>query len=107
MGTAALGVTLALQVTQTLNWSVRQACEVEAHLISVERLRGYTALEPEPGWAPLPLQHGPHAAKHAAATGAAADGAAALAQQHETAPAPAVKGLGVNPLTRASCCCAT
>lgn len=47
---AALSVTLAIQVTQTLNWSVRQACELEAQLVSVERLRSFSGLPPEPGY---------------------------------------------------------
>ena len=44
-------MTLAIQVTQTLNWSVRQACELEAQLVSVERMVTYRDLPPEPGYA--------------------------------------------------------
>jgi len=50
VGRAALSVTLALQVTQTLNWSVRQACELEAQLVSVERLQTLSELPSEPGY---------------------------------------------------------
>ena len=53
-GRAALSVTLAMQVTQTLNWSVRQACELEAQLVSVERLQTLAALPPEPGYSVPP-----------------------------------------------------
>jgi len=52
VGTAALALTLAVQVTQTLNWTVRQATEVETHLIAVERLKSYDELQPEPGYSP-------------------------------------------------------
>ena len=37
-------------MTQTLNWSVRQACELEAQLVSVERLQSLSDLPPEPGY---------------------------------------------------------
>ena len=37
-------------MTQTLNWSVRQACELEAQLVSVERLQTLSDLPPEPGY---------------------------------------------------------
>ena len=47
VGAAALGLTLALQATQSLNWAVRQACELEGHMVSVERLKAYDALPPE------------------------------------------------------------
>ena len=43
-----------LQATQALTWSVRQACELEAHLVAVERLQAYEAVPPEPGYAVLP-----------------------------------------------------
>lgn len=52
VGASALAVTLAVQLTQTLNWTVRQACEVEAQFTAVERLRSYSSLAPEPGYAP-------------------------------------------------------
>ena len=50
----ALGLALVLQATQALTWSVRQACELEAHLVAVERLQAYEAVPPEPGYAVLP-----------------------------------------------------
>jgi ABC-type multidrug transport system fused ATPase/permease subunit len=51
VGRAALSVSLAMQVTQALNWSVRQAAELEAHLVAVERMRTYSDVSPEPGYA--------------------------------------------------------
>ena len=50
VGRAALSVSLAMQVTQALNWSVRQAAELEAHLVAVERMRTYSDVPPEPGY---------------------------------------------------------
>ena len=44
----ALGLTLALQATQSLTWSVRQASELEAHMVSVERLQARCLPPPLP-----------------------------------------------------------
>lgn len=50
VGRSALAVSLALQVTQALNWSVRQATELEANLVAVERMRSYLGVAPEAGY---------------------------------------------------------
>lgn len=60
-GTAGLSISYALSITQTLNWMVRQSCEIETNIVSVERVIEYTKLTPEapdelpdvpspPGW---------------------------------------------------------
>ena len=36
---AGLSITFALRVTQSLNWCVRQYCEIEANIVSVERIK--------------------------------------------------------------------
>jgi|GEM_PF-161369 len=46
-GMAALAVSYALQVTQTLNWTVRMVCDLETNAVSVERLNEYIQLKPE------------------------------------------------------------
>ena len=45
-----------MQVTQALNWSVRQATELEANLVAVERMRTYKDVAPEPGYWAAPQQ---------------------------------------------------
>jgi hypothetical protein len=45
---AGLSISYALQVTQTLNWMVRQSAEVESKIVSVERLKEYSLLNTEP-----------------------------------------------------------
>jgi ABC-type multidrug transport system fused ATPase/permease subunit len=50
VGRSALAVSLAMQVTQALNWSVRQATELEANLVAVERMRTYRNVPPEAGY---------------------------------------------------------
>ena len=50
IGRSALSVSLAIQVTQALNWSVRQATELEANLVAVERMRSYLDVPAEPGY---------------------------------------------------------
>ena len=37
----------ALSVTQTLNWMVRQSCEIETNIVSVERIKEYSEIEQE------------------------------------------------------------
>ncbi|KXS16473.1 P-loop containing nucleoside triphosphate hydrolase protein [Gonapodya prolifera JEL478] len=39
-----LAVTYALNITQTLNWMVRQSCEIETNIVSVERVKEYSEL---------------------------------------------------------------
>jgi ABC-type multidrug transport system fused ATPase/permease subunit len=46
-GLAALSVTYALQVTQSLNWSVRMLCEVETNIVAMERIQEYIELPSE------------------------------------------------------------
>ena len=38
-GIAGLSVSYALMITQALNWMVRQSCEIEANIVSVERIK--------------------------------------------------------------------
>ncbi|KAJ3021676.1 Canalicular multispecific organic anion transporter 2 [Thoreauomyces humboldtii] len=56
-----LMLTYSLNVTQTLNWMVRQSCEIETNIVSVERVKEYIELRqeapyeialtrPEPSW---------------------------------------------------------
>ena len=49
-GLAGLAVSLALSVTQSLNWSVRMASDLESQMVSVERIREYATM----------LQEAPH-----------------------------------------------
>lgn len=37
-GLVGLSLTYALSVTQSLNWFVRQYCEIETNIVSMERL---------------------------------------------------------------------
>lgn len=46
-GLLGLMMSQALSTTQTLNWVVRSASEVEQNIVSVERIMGYTETEPE------------------------------------------------------------
>lgn len=46
-GMAGLALSLALSVTQSLNWSVRMASDLESQMISVERIDSYIQLEDE------------------------------------------------------------
>lgn len=46
-GLAGLAISFALSVTQSLNWSVRMASELEANMVSVERVRQYCQLKNE------------------------------------------------------------
>ncbi|KAF9941981.1 hypothetical protein BGZ65_012859, partial [Modicella reniformis] len=46
-GLVGLSLTYALNVTQTLNWMVRQYTEIESNIVSVERLQEYIDLTPE------------------------------------------------------------
>ena len=44
---AALSITYALSITQTLNWMVRMTSERETNIVSVERNQEYTSVESE------------------------------------------------------------
>jgi ABC-type multidrug transport system fused ATPase/permease subunit len=46
-GLAGLAISYALSVTQSLNWSVRMASDMEANMVSVERVNEYTSIESE------------------------------------------------------------
>mmetsp|Transcript_6110 Transcript_6110/g.15236 ORF Transcript_6110/g.15236 Transcript_6110/m.15236 type:complete len:1427 (-) Transcript_6110:1683-5963(-) len=46
-GLAGLSITYALSVTQSLNWSVRMASDLEAAMVAVERVREYTQIQDE------------------------------------------------------------
>ncbi len=42
-----LMLTYSLTITQTLNWMVRQSCEIETNIVSVERIKEYSELKQE------------------------------------------------------------
>ncbi|KAF9584556.1 hypothetical protein BGW38_006031, partial [Lunasporangiospora selenospora] len=46
-GLVGLSLTYALNITQTLNWMVRQYTEVETNIVAVERVQEYIELKPE------------------------------------------------------------
>lgn len=46
-GMAGLAISLALGVTQSLNWSVRMASDLESQMVAVERLESFTTMEQE------------------------------------------------------------
>lgn len=46
-GAVGLAMSYALNITQSLNWIVRQTVEVETNIVSVERVLEYSRLEPE------------------------------------------------------------
>ena len=46
-GLAGLSISYALSVTQSLNWSVRMGSDMEAHMVSVERIKQYCKIESE------------------------------------------------------------
>ena len=46
-GLVGLAMSYALQITQSLNWIVRQTVEVETNIVSVERALEYARLSPE------------------------------------------------------------
>ena len=54
---AGLSISFALQVTQSLNWSVRMASDLESQMVAVERLSEYSTMEQEaPHYAPSHYQ---------------------------------------------------
>ncbi|KDE07748.1 hypothetical protein MVLG_02020 [Microbotryum lychnidis-dioicae p1A1 Lamole] len=53
-GLIGIALSYALSTTQTLNWIVRSATEVETNIVSVERVQEYIELKPE---APLYIQN--------------------------------------------------
>ena len=46
-GLAGLSISFALSVTQSLNWSVRMGSDLEAHMVSVERIKQYCRIPTE------------------------------------------------------------
>jgi ABC-type multidrug transport system fused ATPase/permease subunit len=46
-GMAGLAISLALGVTQSLNWSVRMASDLESQMVAVERLENFSSMEQE------------------------------------------------------------
>jgi ATP-binding cassette subfamily C (CFTR/MRP) protein 1 len=46
-GMAGLSISLALNVTQSLNWTVRMASDMESQMVSVERVDKYARMEQE------------------------------------------------------------
>ena len=46
-GMAGLSISLALSVTQSLNWSVRMASDLESQMVSVERVDAYSKMPQE------------------------------------------------------------
>lgn len=46
-GMAGLAISLALGVTQSLNWSVRMASDLESQMVAVERLENFADMEQE------------------------------------------------------------
>ncbi|CAF3640789.1 unnamed protein product [Rotaria sordida] len=49
-GIVGLTITYAMQITQTLNWLVRMASDIETNIVSVERVNEYAELKPEAPW---------------------------------------------------------
>ncbi|XP_075450089.1 multidrug resistance-associated protein 1-like isoform X3 [Ascaphus truei] len=49
-GTVGLSITYALSITQTLNFWVRKACEIETNGVAIERLCEYAEMEKEASW---------------------------------------------------------
>ena len=46
-GLIGLSITYALEVTGTLNWSIRTFTQLETYMISSERINEYTVMETE------------------------------------------------------------
>lgn len=46
-GVVGLSISYAMTITQTLNWMVRQFCEIETNIVAVERLKEYIDLHKE------------------------------------------------------------
>ncbi|XP_075053196.1 multidrug resistance-associated protein 1-like [Mixophyes fleayi] len=49
-GTVGLSITYALNITQTLNFWVRKACEIETNGVAIERVCEYEEMEKEAPW---------------------------------------------------------
>ncbi|KAJ1970871.1 hypothetical protein H4R35_005604, partial [Dimargaris xerosporica] len=46
-GLVGLSVSYSLNITQTLNWCIRQYCEIETNIVSMERIKEYSELPSE------------------------------------------------------------
>ncbi|XP_078381051.1 multidrug resistance-associated protein 1-like isoform X2 [Oculina patagonica] len=49
-GLVGMSLTYSLEITDTLNWLVRQTSELETHLVSVERVKEYSETATEAAW---------------------------------------------------------
>ena len=49
-GTVGLMITYAMQITNSFNMLVRSSSQIEANIVSVERINEYAALPPEAPW---------------------------------------------------------
>ena len=49
-GLAALALTYALNITGSMVWMVRMACDLENSCVALERILEYTKLTPEAPW---------------------------------------------------------
>lgn len=47
IGLSGLAISFALNVTQSLNWTVRMASDMEANMVSIERIEAYIKLDTE------------------------------------------------------------
>jgi len=59
-GTVGLMITYALQITHFLHLLVRASSEIEAHIVSVERIQEYAELTPEAPWEISETKPPPH-----------------------------------------------
>lgn len=46
-GLAGLAISMAMSITQSLNWTVRMASDLESQMVSVERIKTYSVMEQE------------------------------------------------------------
>ena len=49
-GLAALAITYAINITGSVVWMVRTACDLENNCVALERIFEYTSLKPEGDW---------------------------------------------------------
>ncbi|XP_046552046.1 multidrug resistance-associated protein 1-like [Haliotis rubra] len=55
-GIVGLSVSYALQITQSLSWMVRMTSDIEANIVSVERMKEYSEISTEAEWSDLSRQ---------------------------------------------------
>jgi ATP-binding cassette subfamily C (CFTR/MRP) protein 1 len=48
-GLAGLSISFAMNITQSLNWTVRMASDLESQMVSVERIKSYASMKQEAG----------------------------------------------------------